>query len=48
MALSPAETQRLAQLKATLEVRDGKPGYKRNALALKAEIARLSKLDKAK
>jgi hypothetical protein len=46
MALTPDETQRLARLKAMLSSRDGKPGYTRNVLALKAEIAAFERLAK--
>jgi hypothetical protein len=34
-------TERLAQLRAMLAAREGKPGYKRNVEAIKAEIAKL-------
>lgn len=46
MALTPAETQRLAQLQATVEARRGKPGYTRNVQALDAEIAKLGRQSK--
>lgn len=33
--------ERIAQLQAMLVAREGRPGYKRNCLELRAEIARL-------
>jgi hypothetical protein len=45
MALSPADTQQLARLNTMLQARDGKPGYTRNVLAIKAEIAALKRKD---
>lgn len=33
--------ERIADLEQRLAARDGKPGYKRNCIAIKAELARL-------
>jgi len=41
--LTPAEETRLADLRRKLAARDGKPGFKRNAEAVKAAIAELEK-----
>lgn len=41
MAVAANTTDRLTQLRAMLAAREGKPGFKRNVEALRAEIARL-------
>ena len=45
-APSPAEVQaaRLDELRAMLAAREGRPGYKTNVAALRAEIRRLERL----
>lgn len=35
---------RIAQIQDMITARDGKPGYKRNVIALKAELARLTEI----
>lgn len=37
-----SDDNRIVELRQKLAARDGKPGFKRNAQALKAEIARLT------
>lgn len=40
--MTPDETAaRIAELEAKLAARDGQPGYKRNAEAIRAELGRL-------
>lgn len=39
---------RIAIIKARIAARDGKPGYKRNVAALKAELTKLQAQDAAK
>lgn len=35
---------RIAQIESMIAARDGQPGYKRNVVALKAELARLTEI----
>lgn len=41
MAAAPSNAERLDELRAMLAAREGKPGFKRNAQMIRAEIARL-------